>query len=68
MHLDPNLLRNLVIVLFLVALFGGKIAKGRSRETAEGLVFPMKPVFTAMRFFALPHSLPGVSPWPAKSI
>ncbi|HWZ53035.1 MAG TPA: hypothetical protein VNW54_16385 [Granulicella sp.] len=54
MHLDPNLLRNLVIVLFLVALFGGKIAKGRSRTTAEGLLFPMKPVFTGMRFFALP--------------
>ena len=54
MHLDPNLLRNLVIVLFLVALFGGKIAKGKSRATADGLLFPMKPVFTGMRFFALP--------------
>jgi hypothetical protein len=54
MHLDSNLLRNLVIVLFLVALFAGKIAKGKARETSEGLVFPMKPVYTGMRFIALP--------------
>jgi hypothetical protein len=54
MHLDTNLLRTVVIVFFLVALFAGKVAKGKVRETAEGLVFPMKPMFTGMRFLALP--------------
>jgi hypothetical protein len=54
MPLDPNLLRTLVIVLFFVALFAGKIAKGKARQTPEGLTFSMKPVFTAMRFLALP--------------
>jgi hypothetical protein len=54
MHLDSNLFRDLVVVLFLVALFAGKVAKGKARETPEGLSFPMKPVFSAMRFLALP--------------
>jgi hypothetical protein len=54
MHLDSNLFRDLVVVLFLVALFAGKVAKGKARETPAGLTFPMKPVFNAMRFIALP--------------
>ena len=54
MSFDPNLLRTLVIVLFFGAIFAGKISKGKARQTPEGLAFPMKPVFTAMRFLALP--------------
>src|SRR5271168_652061 len=54
MHLDPTHLLNLVIVLFLLALFAGKSAKGKARQTPEGLAFPMKPTFTAMRFLAQP--------------
>jgi len=54
MHLDANLVRNSVIVLFLVALFSSKMVKGSSKRTSEGLVFPMKLVFTAIRFVALP--------------
>jgi hypothetical protein len=54
MHLDANLVRNSVIVLFLVALFSSKMIKGSSKRTSEGLVFPMKVVFTAIRFVALP--------------
>jgi len=54
MHLDSNLFRNLVVALFLVALFAGRVVKGKARATLAGLAFPMKPVFSGMRFIALP--------------
>jgi len=54
MHLDANLVRNSVVVLFLVALFSSKMVKGSSKRSAEGVVFALKPVFTTIRFVALP--------------
>jgi hypothetical protein len=54
MHLDQNFLRNLVFALFLIIIFGSKLAKGKAVPTSEGLTFPMKPIFTLIRFVALP--------------
>jgi len=53
MPLSQNTL-TAVVVLFLVALFASRMVKGKSRQTAEGLVFPTKLAFTVLRFVALP--------------
>jgi hypothetical protein len=54
MHLDPRLLRVLVIGLAIVLLYGSRLTKGSVVETPDGLAFRIKPLFAWARAIALP--------------
>jgi hypothetical protein len=54
MHLDPRLLRMLVIGLAIVLLYGSRLTKGSVVQTPDGLAFRIKPLFAWARAIALP--------------
>ena len=54
MHLDPRLLRVLVIGLAIVLLYGSRLTKGSVVQTPDGLAFRIKPLFAWARAIALP--------------
>ncbi|NYF78847.1 hypothetical protein [Granulicella arctica] len=54
-HFDPSrILAPLVVVMAIVLLYSSRLAAGKARETAEGLVFPIKPVYAWARGVVLP--------------
>jgi hypothetical protein len=57
MHLDPRMLRAVAIGLAILLLYGSRLTKGSLVETAEGLAFPIKPLFAWSRAIALPAYL-----------
>jgi hypothetical protein len=54
MHLDPVLLRNVVLTVVLLVVFGGRLMKGSVRQSSEGPVFGTKPIIVWTRIIALP--------------
>ena len=54
MHIDPGIVRALAIGLVFLMLYGGRLSKGSVKETAEGLAFPIKPLFAVARAIVLP--------------
>ncbi|HXC97318.1 MAG TPA: hypothetical protein VNU92_16570 [Edaphobacter sp.] len=54
MHVDPILLRNVVLVVLLLLVFGGRLTKGSMRQSPDGLVFGTKPIIIWTRIIALP--------------
>jgi hypothetical protein len=54
MHLDPRLLRVLVVGLAIVLLYGSRLTKGSVVQTPDGLAFRIKPLFAWARAIALP--------------
>jgi succinate dehydrogenase/fumarate reductase cytochrome b subunit len=54
MHLDPRTLRAIAIGLVILLLYGSRLTKGSVVQTAEGLVFRIKPLFAWSRAIALP--------------
>ncbi len=54
MHLDPRILRAVVIGLAIVFLYGSRLTKGSVVQTADGLAFRIKPLFAWARAVALP--------------
>jgi hypothetical protein len=57
MHIDPGIIRALAIGVVFLMLYGGRLSKGSVRETAEGLAFPIKPLFAVARAIVLPAYL-----------
>ena len=57
MHIDPGIIRALAIGVVFLMLYGGRLSKGAVRETAEGLAFPIKPLFAVARAIVLPAYL-----------
>jgi hypothetical protein len=53
MHLNTQILQA-VFLLFIIVIMVSRFTKGKAVKTSEGLAFPMKPAFTALRFVALP--------------
>jgi hypothetical protein len=54
MHLDPRLLRAGAVIVAILLLYGSRLSTGAMRETPEGLVFRIKPLFAWSRAIALP--------------
>lgn len=54
MHLDPHILRVVAIGLAILLLYGSRLTKGSVSQSAEGLVFRIKPLFAWSRAIALP--------------
>jgi hypothetical protein len=54
MHLDSRLIRAGAVALVIVLLYGSRLSTGKVRETPEGLVFRIKPLFAWSRAIALP--------------
>jgi hypothetical protein len=57
MHIDPGIIRALAIGVVFLMLYGGRLSKGSVRDTAEGLAFPIKPLFAVARAIVLPAYL-----------
>jgi hypothetical protein len=52
---DPSrLLGPLVAVMFVFLIFSNKFSTGKAKETPEGLVFPVKPIYAWSRILLLP--------------
>ena len=54
MHLDPATLRAIAFGVVLLIVFGSRFTTGSSRQTAEGLVFGIKPLIAWTRIIILP--------------
>ncbi len=54
LHVDSRLVRAGAVGLAIVLLYGSRLSKGTVRETPEGLVFRIKPLFAWSRAIALP--------------
>ncbi len=54
-HFDPSrILAPLIILMVFLLLYSSRVTKGKVKETPEGLVFEMKPVYAWSRMLALP--------------
>ena len=53
MHFDPNVVRNFVLIVLLILVFGARLTKGSVRQSSEGLVFGTKPIVALARIIAL---------------
>jgi hypothetical protein len=52
---DPtHLLGPLLVAMLFLLLFGSRVDKGRAKETPEGLVFALKPIYSLARLLGLP--------------
>jgi hypothetical protein len=49
MHIDPQLLRAVAYCVILLVVFGSRFTTGLARQTAEGLVFGIKPMIAWTR-------------------
>ncbi len=57
-HLDlAHLVGPLVIVTALIILFGSRLTPGSAKETPDGLIFPLRPLFLLTRTVLLPAYL-----------
>jgi hypothetical protein len=54
MHFDPVILRTVALVVILLIVFGSRFITGSSRQTADGLVFGIKPIIAWSRIVLLP--------------
>jgi hypothetical protein len=54
MHFDPFTLRAVVFGVLFLFVFGSRFTKGSSRQTADGLVFGIKPIIAWTRMLLLP--------------
>ncbi|MGD0444543.1 MAG: hypothetical protein ABSA39_11470 [Edaphobacter sp.] len=54
MHFDPGILRSVAFAVILLIVFGSRLTTGSSRQTADGLVFGIKPVIVWARVIILP--------------
>jgi hypothetical protein len=54
MHLDPRILRAVVVGLAILFLYGSRLTKGSVVQTTDGLTFRIKPLFAWARAIALP--------------
>lgn len=54
MHLDLRTLQLVAIIVVFALVFVSRLSKGRARETARGLAFPLKPLVVFSRGVALP--------------
>jgi hypothetical protein len=54
MHIDPQLLRAAAFGVILLVTFGSRFTTGSARQTAEGLVFAIKPMIAWTRGILLP--------------
>jgi hypothetical protein len=54
MHFDPVILRSVALGIILLVVFGSRFTTGSSTQTADGLVFGIKPVIAWTRIVILP--------------
>jgi hypothetical protein len=54
MHFDPVILRSVALGVILLVVFGSRFTTGSSSQTADGLVFGIKPVIVLARVIILP--------------
>lgn len=54
MHLDPQTLRAASLIAVIILLYAGRLSKGSATETADGLIFGMKPLVLWTRIIAIP--------------
>lgn len=54
LHIDPGVLRAVALATMLLLIVSGRLTKGSSRATPEGLAFGIKPLFAVVRAIALP--------------
>jgi hypothetical protein len=54
MHIDPTLLRTISFCVIFLVLFGSRFTTGSAHQTAEGLVFGIKPMIAWTRAIFLP--------------
>jgi hypothetical protein len=54
MHLDPRMLRAVVVGLAILFLYSSRLTKGSVVQTSDGLAFRIKPLFAWARAIALP--------------
>jgi hypothetical protein len=54
MHFDPSILRYVSIAVVFLVAFGSRLTTGSSTQTADGLVFGIKPVIVWARVIILP--------------
>jgi hypothetical protein len=52
---DPSkYLGPIIVVVAVLLIYGSRLTQGKMRETAEGLVFPIKPIYAWARGIVLP--------------
>jgi hypothetical protein len=54
MHFDPSILRSVALGIILLVVFGSRFTTGSSSQTADGLVFGIKPIILWARVIILP--------------
>jgi hypothetical protein len=52
--ITPQTIRGASLVAVIILLYAGRLTKGSSKETPDGLVFGMKPLVLWTRIFAIP--------------
>ncbi len=57
MHIDPGIVRALAIALVILMLYGGRLTKGKVKQTPVGPAFGIKPLFALARAVVLPAYL-----------
>jgi len=63
MHLDVKTLQLLTLAVLFALLYAGRMVKGKPRQTAEGIAFPLKPLVLWGRAVVLPLYF-GLFAWP----
>ena len=64
MPVDLRTIQLFTLAILFAMLYGGRMVKGKPRESAEGLAFPLKPIVVWSRAIVLPLYF-ALFAWPA---